>query len=198
MQFIVALPLLALLHNASPAQAVDTVLRRRATQQTINPYAPQLVACPSTPLIRPATNISTQEAQYITTRKTSRTNAALAAWLKHIDGSFNTSTLPMLGLAHSGGGYRATLNGAGIMQAMDSRDSNSSINGLYQAITYQSALSGGGGFLMSLAASNWSPVSTLQNTLYDERFPNGYLFPAEPNILYTGPNYLQIVRRNPL
>ncbi|KAK5125263.1 hypothetical protein LTR85_000939 [Meristemomyces frigidus] len=78
------------------------------------------------------------------------------------------------------------------MQAMDSRDSNSSINGLYQAITYQVGLSGGAWFLSSLAAGNWPTVSSLRATIYDDRLPNGFLFPAEPNILYVGSNYKQI------
>ncbi|KAK4540881.1 hypothetical protein LTR36_008823 [Oleoguttula mirabilis] len=192
MRLAQGLLILTLLSQCSFGPALATAVRPGTTEQLINAYAPRDATCPTVPLVRPATNISTLENQYINARKT-KANAALAAWLKKVNAGFSTSILPVLGLTHSGGGYRALLNAAGNMQAMDSRDSNSSIGGLYQAITYQTALSGGAWFLSSLAASNWATVSLLQKTIYDSTIPAGLLFPVEPNVFSIVPNYAQIV-----
>jgi lysophospholipase len=48
-----------------------------------------------------------------------------------------------LALTTSGGGLRSLLSGAGVVQGLDSRDSNVSTSGLYEALTYQTGLSGG-------------------------------------------------------
>lgn len=43
-------------------------------------------------------------------------------------GSFVNGSLPIIGMAHSGGGYRAMLNGAGVFAGIDERTPQS-ING---------------------------------------------------------------------
>lgn len=103
-------------------------------------YAPIPTSCPSTALVRPAAGIGSQESKYYAARKT-KADVGLAAWLKK-QGRFSTSSLPSVGLASSGGGYRALLEGAGVVQAFDARDSNSSTSGLYQGLTYEAGLSG--------------------------------------------------------
>jgi lysophospholipase len=57
-------------------------------------------------------------------------------------GNFSTMSQPALGMTSSGGGYRALLEGSGVVQGFDGRDSTSNVNGLYQALTYESGLSG--------------------------------------------------------
>jgi lysophospholipase len=103
----------------------------------LSPYQPESAKCPSTPLVRDATALGSEESSYISSRK-AKADVALAAWLKK-QGSFSTGSQPIVALASSGGGYRA---GAGVIKAFDARDSNSSVSGLYQALTYQAGLSG--------------------------------------------------------
>jgi hypothetical protein len=90
--------------------------------------------------VRDATALGSEESSYITSRK-QKADAALSAWLQK-QGSFSTANQPIVALVSSGGGYRALLAGAGVVKAFDARDSNTSVSGLYQALTYQSGLSG--------------------------------------------------------
>lgn len=77
----------------------------------------------------------------------------------------NTSALPNVALAFSGGGYRALLNGAGALAAFDSRtpgsENNGQLGGLLQASTYVSALSGGGWMIGSIYANNFTSVQNI-------------------------------------
>jgi lysophospholipase len=106
----------------------------------LSPYQPESAKCPSTPLVRDAIALGSEESSYISSRK-AKADVALAAWLKK-QGSFSTGSQPIVALASSGGGYRALLAGAGVIKALDARDSNTSVSGLYQALTYQAGLSG--------------------------------------------------------
>jgi lysophospholipase len=93
-------------------------------------YAPRKANCPSTPLVRPANGLSSEEAAYRTNREVN-TQADLKAWLQKTNAAFNTSNLPTVGLTTSGGGYRSLLIGAGVIQGLDARDSNVSTSGLF-------------------------------------------------------------------
>ena len=65
----------------------------------------------------------------------------------------NSSNAPNIGLAFSGGGLRATLTGAGVIQAFDSRDSAgvaNNLGGLLDSTTYLAGLSGGGWLVGSI------------------------------------------------
>jgi lysophospholipase len=73
-------------------------------------------------------------------------------------------------LTISGGGYRALLTGAGIIQGFDDRDSNVSTSGLYQSLTYQAALSGGAWLLSSLAGNNFPTVTYLKELFWKPAF----------------------------
>lgn len=77
----------------------------------------------------------------------------------------NYSALPNVAIAFSGGGYRAMLNGAGVLAAFDSRTSNSTnaghLGGLLQSSTYISALSGGGWLIGSIFANNFTSVEAI-------------------------------------
>lgn len=81
------------------------------------------------------------------------------------DNQNNASALPNIGIAFSGGGYRAMLNGAGHVQAWDSRTENSTntgqLGGLLQSSTYIAGLSGGSWLVGSLYTNNFSSVSDI-------------------------------------
>jgi lysophospholipase len=76
--------------------------------------------------------------------------------------SGNGSDVPRIGIAVSGGGYRAMLNGAGAIAAFDNRTANATgqgqLGGLLQSATYLSGLSGGSWLVGSLYVQNFSTV----------------------------------------
>ena len=84
----------------------------------------------------------------------------------------NISELPNIGIAASGGGYRALMNGAGALAAFDSRTPNSTntgqLGGLLQSATYLAGLSGGGWLVGSIITNNFSSVQDLMDSTPDE------------------------------
>ena len=82
------------------------------------------------------------------------------------DHASNISNIPNIGIAVSGGGYRALSNGAGAIKAFDSRTPGTTkvgqLGGLLQSATYISGLSGGGWLLGSIYINNFTTVSNLQ------------------------------------
>jgi len=147
----------------------------------LSPYVPTSVACPTTPLLRPAKGLGASESAYVTARK-SKADVSLAAWLAKTDPAFSNTTLPSLGLAISGGGLRSLLSGAGVFQAFDSRDSTSGTSGLFQSLTYQSGLSGGGWLTSSVAGGNWPTISSIKASLWERTFQDSLLLPE--NLLF--------------
>lgn len=145
-------------------------------QVLTSPYAPINVTCPSGSLVRPATGLSSDESSYIGARK-SNAAAALGTWLKKTNSGFSTSNLPIIGLTTSGGGYRSLLTGAGVIQAFDIRDSNVGTSGVFQGLTYQAGLSGGGWLLSSFAGNNYPTITSLRNNLWRAAFQNSLLLP---------------------
>lgn len=152
-------------------------------------YAPEYVTCPSETLVRSADGISSSEEAYTSYRK-ANADTALESWLATALPDVDTSSLPTMALATSGGSFRSFLVGAGVIQAFDDRDSNSSVAGLYQAFTYQSALSGGAWLLSSLAAANWPTVSYLKETVWETQLAGGILDASSST---TVADYQQIV-----
>ena len=77
----------------------------------------------------------------------------------------NASSLPNIAISFSGGGYRALLNGAGALSAMDGRTpgakNSGHLGGLLQSSTYVSALSGGGWLIGSIYANNFTTVQSI-------------------------------------
>ncbi|MCJ1281489.1 hypothetical protein MMC26_000809 [Xylographa opegraphella] len=139
-------------------------------------YAPRKANCPSTPLVRPATCLSSEETAYIAHR-TGPAQKALAAWLKKTNAAFNTSSLPTVALTTSGGGYRSLLAGAGVIQGLDARDSSVGTSGLFQGLTYQAGLSGGAWLLSSFAGNNYPTISSLKTNLWTQAFEDSLLLP---------------------
>lgn len=143
---IAVLSLLSSTVSAAPAAAPAALalyangVKNLGKRATLSAYEPESVACPDTPLVRDATELGSEESAYISSRK-EKADAALAEWLQK-QGSFSTDSQPTVALASSGGGYRALLAGAGVVKAFDARDSNTSVSGLFQALTYYSGLSG--------------------------------------------------------
>ncbi|KAJ9151845.1 Lysophospholipase [Pleurostoma richardsiae] len=142
-------------------------------------YAPQSVDCPSNrPTIRDALSLSSNETSWLELRR----NATLQPMIEFLNRSgtdkfdpasyvkghsANVSALPNIGIAVSGGGYRALMNGAGFLAAADSRVTNTTneggIGGLLQAATYVAGLSGGGWLVGSLFANNFTTVEKLRD-----------------------------------
>jgi lysophospholipase len=81
--------------------------------------------------------------------------------------SFQPLSLPNIGIAFSGGGYRALLNGAGAFAAFDEHTNNSTapgqLGGLLQSATYVSGLSGGSWLVGSIYTNNFTTVTALLN-----------------------------------
>ncbi|KAF2689965.1 hypothetical protein K458DRAFT_328004 [Lentithecium fluviatile CBS 122367] len=150
---------------------------KRATPQAPNGYAPAEVDCPSTrPSIRTANGISDQETSWLQTRRPNtvqpmrelltRLNITGFDVGQYIDNhKDNTSSLPNIALAYSGGGYRAMLTGAGALSAFDSRTPGSTgagqIGGLLQSATYIAGLSGGGWLVGSVYSNNFTSVQSI-------------------------------------
>lgn len=74
----------------------------------------------------------------------------------------NLTGLPNIGIAASGGGYRALMNGAGMLAAFDSTTPNATakgqIGGVLQSATYLAGLSGGSWLVGSLYTNNETSV----------------------------------------
>ncbi|KAK0101826.1 hypothetical protein ONS95_006975 [Cadophora gregata] len=152
-------------------------------------YAPTPATCPAS-LVRVANGLFKDESAYRTARKF-LADDALRSWLEKTNPEFDTTgDLPTLGLSISGGAYRALLTGAGVIQAMDSRDSSVSTSGLYQAISYTSALSGGSWLLSSMADHDFPTISSLLSNQWSSAFNNGLL---APNGILTLFAYAQIL-----
>ncbi|KAJ4359720.1 Lysophospholipase 1 [Didymosphaeria variabile] len=151
---------------------------KRATNQAPNGYAPGEVDCPSTrPSIRKADALSKSESDWLNTRRPktvdpmrellTRINIDGFDAGKYIDDNRdNTTNLPNIGIAFSGGGYRAMLNGAGALAAFDNRTPNatnsaSQLGGLLQASTYIAGLSGGGWLVGSIYMNNFTSVQNI-------------------------------------
>ncbi|KAH8764532.1 lysophospholipase catalytic domain-containing protein [Hyaloscypha sp. PMI_1271] len=142
-------------------------------------YAPKQVDCPTNrPTIREATSLSPNETAWLELRR-NYTLDPMTSWLSRMNISNfdatsymnsirnNVSALPNIGLAVSGGGYRALMNGAGFLAAADNRTDNATnrgqIGGLLQSATYVAGLSGGGWLVGSIYTNNFSSVQDLRD-----------------------------------
>jgi lysophospholipase len=166
-------------------------------------YAPVSVECPANrQLLRLAGNparrnqtLSQAEANFLRGRK----SVTAKLWREFFTdgpgkatGYRHTSLLaqnqqnwPVLGIAHSGGGLRASLYAAGVFQALsvsyhhfviknisscsnfpllpssDTRSRSSPVRGVYPLASYVTGLSGGSWFVASLAANNYPTASEM-------------------------------------
>ncbi|KAL5344958.1 Lysophospholipase 1 [Pseudogymnoascus australis] len=161
---------------AAPMSVAD---KRAAPDSPSGNYAPGPVDCPGTRLtIREANSLSANETAWLEGRR-NNTLESMSSFLSraNISGfdvtayiqsaTNNVYNLPNIGIAISGGGYRALMNGAGFLAAADNRTENSTavgqIGGLLQSSTYLSGLSGGGWLVGSIFANNFTTVVALRD-----------------------------------
>ncbi|QIX00424.1 hypothetical protein AMS68_005941 [Peltaster fructicola] len=156
---------------------------------SVRPYQPVQTSCPREPLVRDADCLNPKEARYIERRK-EKADRALEAWLNKL-GDFNNDDQPTIAFASSGGGLRAFLEAAGVVQSFDGRDGDQGTNGLYQAISYQSGISGGSWFVSTLAGNNWPTITDLKKNLWDTTLQE--LLPADNASSQASPLYPGIV-----
>ncbi|KAK9238973.1 lysophospholipase catalytic domain-containing protein [Lipomyces kononenkoae] len=158
----------------------SSVFWKRGSPQAPNNYTPSVVDCPSTkPSIRNASQLSQNETSWLYIRRNNtigplrdllvRSNITGFDVNNYINNvSRNGSLLPNIGIAVSGGGYRALMNGAGAVAAFDNRTAHSTskgeLGGLLQASTYIAGLSGGSWLVGSLYANNLSTIQSILNT----------------------------------
>ncbi|KAI5957248.1 hypothetical protein KGF54_000176 [Candida jiufengensis] len=141
-------------------------------------YAPQKVDCPSnsSDFLRVANEISDRENQWVQGRD-DITNDKIVEFLKNANMSdinpddFKDKNIH-IGLAFSGGGYRAMLNGAGQLSALDERtrvEKGKGLGGLLQASTYIAGLSGGSWLVGSIIMNNFTSVQDIvdKNQIWD-------------------------------
>ncbi|KAH8159304.1 hypothetical protein CIB48_g8938 [Xylaria polymorpha] len=169
---------------AAPSEPVNDVLAREvllraAPESPSGDYAPATVDCPSQkPTIRNSATLSPEEVAWLKKRR-ANTIDPMKAFFKlanipdfdaanYVDShSSNFSIVPNVGIAVSGGGYRALMNGAGFIAAADSRTPGSTaaggIGNLLQAATYLAGLSGGGWLVGSIFANNFSTIPQLRD-----------------------------------
>ncbi|OSX65636.1 hypothetical protein POSPLADRAFT_1134437 [Postia placenta MAD-698-R-SB12] len=79
-------------------------------------------------------------------------------------GTYGERGYPHFGIATSGGGYRAAIFGAGVLNTLDGRNASSvqaGTGGLLQAATYLAGLSGGSWLVTSLAQANFPTLPEL-------------------------------------
>ncbi|KAG7663642.1 plb1 [[Candida] subhashii] len=138
-----------------------------------DPYAPFNTSCPEHPLVRNSDGLSEHEKKYISERR-KKTNANLLEFLKRanlddfdpeefINQNVDSHSIT-IGLAFSGGGFRAMLSGAGQMMGLDGRyepANTQGLGGLLQSTSYISGLSGGSWLIGSLVLGNWIAVSDI-------------------------------------
>lgn len=141
-------------------------------------YAPSKNAtCPSQ-LVRTANasvSVAPREAAYIAARRA----ASADAWRAYLSNSAvssagidinaflaNTSNLPNVGIAVSGGGFRAMLHGAAVINGLDNRNHTAvsqGTGGVLQLANYLTGLSGGSWLVGSLAINNLPTVTALRD-----------------------------------
>ncbi|KAH7915065.1 lysophospholipase catalytic domain-containing protein [Hygrophoropsis aurantiaca] len=147
-------------------------------------YTPVTGACPSGfTLIRQTgqpgnQTLGAEETAYISGRKENAlptawktyltnlqaTNATLPSYVTSILSGENSGDYPNFGIACSGGGWRATMFGAGVLNFLDGRNTSAvtlGTGGLLQAAQYLSGLSGGANLVGSLAQADFPTIEML-------------------------------------
>lgn len=145
-----------------------------------NGYTPGEISCPAGSLLRTANGLSQNETEWLK-RRDPIAKEALYSFLSRGTANFSSDSLvkklfsdddnvPKVGIAASGGGYRAMLVAAGMVAAMDNRTIGANehgLGGLLQGATYLAGLSGGNWLTTTLAWNNWTSVQDILNNLSD-------------------------------
>lgn len=136
-------------------------------------YAPYEVDCPEGSLIRAADGLSEEEEDWISQRH-QVTDKYLETFLNEahlqdfdaaafLGNTINNRSIT-IGVAFSGGGYRAMLSGAGQLSALDNRTVGAhkeGLGGLLQASTYLVGLSGGNWLVGSVVNNNFTSIQDI-------------------------------------
>ncbi|KAM3528616.1 hypothetical protein NHJ13051_002307 [Beauveria bassiana] len=159
---------------------VDTqdaaVIVDRAIDAAPSGYIPSSSACPDPPpTIRSGSTIGPDEKAWLPKRR-KETIPYMRRLLKRLaitgfdsekyfsNVTHNSTKLPNIAIAISGGGYRAMVGGAGAIAAWDARSAGSeergNLGGLLQSATYISGLSGGDWLVGSLYVNNFTSVQS--------------------------------------
>ncbi|KAK0463558.1 phospholipase B [Desarmillaria tabescens] len=159
---------------------VLTLSLARVTAQglSVTDYAPSTgITCPQTSLLRVFSaqnqSLNPSEIDYIQGRE----RVTLDAWNTWIGNgsnlgynlSLSADSAPRVGIALSGGGFRASLYGAGVLNSLDARNvsaKQAGTGGLLQVASYIAGLSGGSWLTSSLYSNDFP-------TMQDMVFGNG-------------------------
>lgn len=153
---------------------------------SLTPYAPTSAQCPTIPLTRTATGLSREEQSY-RAQRSAKAAENLRMWFEALNTglpaneTFPTDTMPVIGLASSGGSVRSLLLGAGIVQTLDNRDPDGPatlMKGLWQGITYHTGLDGGSWLVAALAGNSGATVKSLLDNVWISGFADATLLPA--------------------
>lgn len=189
---------------ARARQAVDSRknVQKQRRWSPSNGYVPADVACPPMPqgnnyvgMIRNASDfkMNSQEADYMK-RHRQKTRPVWQDWLTRagLDGDlpggvdqYLNENQPKVGIAISGGGYRAMLLGVGVVEGFDSRNETAmqrGVGGLLQAVDYVSGLSGGSWATGSMAINNWPTTQELLQSIYN--LDSNLVFPDDDELSF--------------
>ncbi|KAJ7178193.1 lysophospholipase [Mycena filopes] len=143
---------------------------------------PTTQRCPADfELVRRGQTISAAESRYIEDRREKILPGAFKTYLRNVEKTGvalpkyvqdilegKTLQLPGVGITTSGGGYRAAIFGAGVLNAFDGRNASSvtkGTGGLLQTATHLAGLSGGSWLVTSLMQANFP---TMQHLLFGD------------------------------
>ncbi|KAI9007121.1 lysophospholipase catalytic domain-containing protein [Gaertneriomyces semiglobifer] len=145
------------------AKALPVLRYRQITPRSL---APSFVDCPSGAIIRTGDVVGPDEQAWVSAREQA-TNSSWTDYLSRINLSnvtFMDNRPPKVAIAVSGGGFRAMLFGASILNALDARN-DTAVNdiktgGVLQTSTYIAGLSGGSWLLASLYLNSFPNINT--------------------------------------
>ena len=137
----------------------------------ISKYAPVEVDCPDKKLLRLADGLAPEEQEWLESRNPI-TKDRITDFLKDVEMSdFDVDSFMdsindtiKIGIAFSGGGYRAMINGAGQMLSLDDRfepATKNGLGGLLQSATYVVGLSGGSWLVGSVVLNNYTSIDSI-------------------------------------
>ncbi|RDW34665.1 lysophospholipase [Yarrowia lipolytica] len=128
-------------------------------------YTPSKGSCQyDTNLLREASSISPDEANYVASKQFS-SDSAFQSYLKNVNiPGLDVNQSANIALSFSGGGYRAMLSGAGQFSALDSRNEiANTMGGLLQASNYLVGCSGGGWLVGTIAMNNFPTIAEVRS-----------------------------------
>lgn len=163
-----------------PTSTFDYCQYCTSTTTTTSGYTITHTPCvPSSKYVRTATGLNAPEISWQSKRSVSAVKAMAtyfpSAWGAN-NPQYNLTQLlkdpPRIGLAFSGGGFRAMLGGAGVLQAYDTSPNGgiAGVSGILDSSLYITGLSGGGWLVGSWALNGYPNVTTLVRLSWSDIF----------------------------